>query len=254
VTALLAVEEVSVRFGGVHALRSVSLEVAAGRVAGLIGPNGAGKSTLFDVVSGLRAPATGRVLMDGRDITGSSPQARARLGMARTFQRLELFGELTVRQHLVVAHRVRHRQARLALDLLGLGSRPRPGEDDAVDGVLDLLGLGSIAGAPARALPIGTGRLVEVARAVATEPRVILLDEPSSGLDGAETERLAAVLGRLRAERAVALLLVEHNVDLVLSLADRVTVVDFGAVIADGTPDDIRADQAVQRAYLGAAP
>jgi ABC-type branched-subunit amino acid transport system ATPase component len=254
VTALLAVADVSVRFGGVQALRSVSLEVAAGRITGLIGPNGAGKSTLFDVVSGLRAPATGRVLIDGRDVTGVSPQARARLGMARTFQRLELFGELTVRQHLVVAHRVRHRRAQLALDLLGLGNRPRPGEDDAVDGVLDLLGLGPIAGAPARALPIGTGRLVEVARAVAAEPRVILLDEPSSGLDGAETDRLAAVLGRLRAERAVALLLVEHNVDLVLSLADRVTVLDFGAVIADGTPDDIRADQAVQRAYLGAAP
>jgi branched-chain amino acid transport system ATP-binding protein len=250
-SALLRAQGVSVHFGGVQALRSVSLEVPARGITGLLGPNGAGKSTLFDVLSGLRRPAAGGVLFDGRDVTSASPQARARLGLARTFQRLELFGELTVREHLVVAHRVRHRRARLARDLLGLGARPDPGEREAVEAVLALLGLEPIASAPARALPIGTGRLVEVARAVASEPRVILLDEPSSGLDADETDRLAAVLARLRDDRGIALLLVEHNVDLVLSLADRVTVLDFGEVIAEGAPDAIRADHAVQQAYLG---
>ena len=250
-SAVLEASDVSVRFGGVQALDRVSLAVQPSTIVGLIGPNGAGKTTLFGVLSGLLRPGSGDVLMDGADVTASSPQARARRGLARTFQRLELFGELTVRDHLVVAHRARHRRLRLAADLLGLGRRPDPHEREEVDAILDLLGLGHVAGVEAHALPLGLGRLVEVARALASQPRVLLLDEPSSGLDTEESRALADALTRLRSERELALVLVEHHVDMVLRLSDRVTVLDFGKVIAEGTPAEVRGDAAVRSAYLG---
>jgi branched-chain amino acid transport system ATP-binding protein len=243
--------DVTVTFGGLVALENVSVAVPPGGIVGLIGPNGAGKTTLFSVLSGLLRPRSGRVLIDGVDATGTSPQARARRGLARTFQRLELFGELTVREHLVVARRVRQRRARFWSDVLGLGRRVPEGEDAAVDELLAALGLETVADRSASSLPLGTGRLVEVARAVASEPRVLLLDEPSSGLDVHETAQLARVLVQLRAERGMALLLVEHNVELVLELADHVTVLDFGKVIAHEQPDGIRASAVVQSAYLG---
>ena len=250
-SALLAASGVTVRFGGVTALDRVDVAVEAGSITGLLGPNGAGKSTLFAVVTGLLAPDPGRVHFDGRDITRSSPQRRARLGIARTFQRLELFSELTVRDHVVLAHRTRHHRLNLARDLLGLGRRATAAEKDAVDSTLALLGLERLARRPVHSLPLGTGRLVEVARALATEPRVLLLDEPSSGLDSRDTARLTAVIARLRRERGLAVLLVEHDVEMVLGLADAVTVLDFGKVIAHGTPAEIRGDAAVQSAYLG---
>ncbi len=252
-SALLAARGVTVRFGGVTALDDVSVEVGPAGISGLIGPNGAGKSTLFAVLSGLQRPGGGRVELDGADITRHSPQRRARLGVARTFQRLELFGELTVRDHVVLAHRVRHQRRNLLRDLVGLGRRTNATETDAVDGTLELLGLAAIAHQPVHSLPLGTGRLVEVARAVATDPRVVLLDEPSSGLDPSDTARLAAVIAALRDDRHLAVLLVEHDVEMVLGLADDVTVLDFGRVIARGTPDEIRGDAAVQTAYLGSA-
>jgi len=254
---LLAAREITVRFGGLLALARASLRVGDGGIAGLIGPNGAGKSTLFAVLSGLLRPATGRVLIDGEDMTRASPQARARRGVARTFQRLELFDELTVREHLVVAYRARRQQtvrsllAHLPGDLLGFGNRPLAGEDDAVDRILELLELTRLRDVSARALGLGTGRLVEIARALAAQPRVLLLDEPSSGLDARETGELADVLARLRRDEGIALVLVEHNVDMVLGLADDVTVLDFGEVIAHGTPAEIRVHPAVQAAYLG---
>jgi ABC-type branched-subunit amino acid transport system ATPase component len=248
---VLEVRDVTVTFGGLRALSGVSLSVPPKGVVGLIGPNGAGKTTLFGVVSGLVRPRSGRVLLDGVDVTRASAQARARRGLARTFQRLELFGDLSVREHLVVAYRTRARRARLALDLVGLGRRPFPGEREEVAALLALLDLEEVADVPARSLPLGTGRLVEVARAVAARPRVLLLDEPSSGLDAEETARLTDVLVKLRAERGIALLVVEHNVEMVLGLAERVTVLDFGEVIAEGTPAEIRANPAVQAAYLG---
>jgi branched-chain amino acid transport system ATP-binding protein len=248
---VLEVRDLTVTYGGLRALDGVSLQVPRGGLVGLIGPNGAGKTTLFGAVSGLVRPRSGRVLIDGVDVTRASPQARARRGLGRTFQRLELFGELTVREHLVVAYRARAGRARLALDLIGLGRRPYPGEREEVEALLALLGLEGVADHPARSLPLGTGRLVEVARALAARPRVLLLDEPSSGLDADETARLANVLARLPAERGTALLLVEHNVEMVLGLVERVTVLDFGVVIAEGTPAEIRASAAVQAAYLG---
>ncbi len=252
---LLAAQDVTVRFGGVVALDAVSLSVPPSSVVGLVGPNGAGKTTMFGVLSGLLQPRSGRVRLAGVDVTKASPQKRSRLGLARTFQRLELFGELTVREHLVVAHRVRQRRDReFWRDLVGLGSRPSPGEDEAVDALLELLGLGNVADRPVILLPLGTGRLVEVGRALASEPRVVLLDEPTSGLGSHETEQLAATLRTVHHERDVAIVLVEHDVELVLSLADSVTVLDFGRVIAEGTPDLIRSDQKVQAAYLGGGP
>jgi len=251
---LLGTTDVTVRFGGVVALDTVSLSVPPRSVVGLVGPNGAGKTTMFGVLSGLLQPRSGRVRLAGIDVTRSSPQKRARLGLARTFQRLELFGELTVREHLVVAHRVRQgRDRQFWRDLVGLGRQPSPGEDDAVDALLELLGLGAVANRPVVMLPLGTGRLVEVGRALASEPRVVLLDEPTSGLGSHETEQLAATLRAVRDERDVSIVLVEHDVELVLSLADSVTVLDFGRVIASGPPQHIRSDPAVQAAYLGGA-
>jgi ABC-type branched-subunit amino acid transport system ATPase component len=218
----------------------------------LVGPNGAGKTTLFGVLSGLVRPRGGRVLLRGMEVTGASPQRRSRLGLARTFQRIELFTELTVREHLVVAHRAHERRdRRFFADLAGLGSRPPPRERELVGSLLELLGLMPVADRPAALLPLGTGRLVEVARALATEPAIVLLDEPTSGLDAGEAERLATALERTRADLGVAFVLVEHNVDFVLGLAEHVTVLDFGKVIAAGTPAAIRADEAVQAAYLG---
>ncbi|MGH9027336.1 MAG: ABC transporter ATP-binding protein [Acidimicrobiia bacterium] len=251
-TPRLSAEGVRVTFGGLRALDDVSLVVPAGATIGLVGPNGAGKTTLFGVLSGLQHPAAGRVLIDGADVTRASPQSRARRGLARTFQRLELFGELTVREHFVVAYRVRARRARFITDILGLGRRPSAEEQETVEALLALLDLEPVGDVPAGALPLGTGRLVEVGRALAREPTVVLLDEPSAGLDEHETDRLAAALRRAREERGVALVVVEHNVELVLGLSERVTVLDFGRVIAEGRPADIRANADVQAAYLGA--
>jgi ABC-type branched-subunit amino acid transport system ATPase component len=249
---LLAAEGVTVRFG---ALDSVSLTGPHGATVGLVGPNGAGKTTLFGVLSGLLRPKTGRVTMNGIDITRRSPQARARLGLARTFQRMEIFTELTVREHLVLAQRVREgRQSLLgfARDLTGLGERPGKGESEMVDGILDLLGLTPLADRPAVSVPLGTGRLVEVARALAAEPSVMLLDEPSSGLDMHETEQLGEALRRVHTDRGTAFVLVEHNVEFVLDLSERVTVLDFGKVLVEGTSDEIRRSPEVQAAYFGA--
>jgi branched-chain amino acid transport system ATP-binding protein len=250
--ALLSAERITVRFGGVVALDGVDLAVPATSIVGLVGPNGAGKTTLFGVLSGLLGPRAGRVVLGGVDVTRATPQRRARLGLARTFQRLELFSELTVREHLVVAHRVRQRRDRTLLrDLAGLGRHPSAGEDEAVDALLDLLGLRDVAALPVPTVPLGTGRIIELARALATDPRVVLLDEPTSGLDVHETQQVAAALRAARADRGAALVLVEHDVELVLELCDDVTVLDFGKVIAHGPPAEIRGSAEVQAAYLG---
>ena len=252
---VLAAENITMRFGGVVALDGVSLSVPPGSTVGLVGPNGAGKTTLFGVLSGLLRPRGGRVLMSGDDITGRSPQARARRGLSRTFQRMELFTELTVREHLVVARRVNEGRQRFTgffRDMIGLGERPGPGEAESVAQILSLLGLEAVADRPAVSVPLGTGRLVEVARALASEPSVMLLDEPSSGLDVHETEQLGEALRRIRQDRGTAFVLVEHNVEFVLDLSDRVTVLDFGKLLTEGTPDEVRDSPEVQAAYFGA--
>jgi len=248
---VLEARDVVVRFGGLLALSDVSLTVPRAGIVGLVGPNGAGKTTLFGVLSGILAPSAGVVLLDGRDVSGMSPQVRARAGLARTFQRTELFADLTVMEHLVLAYRARHRPPRLWADLLGVQTGDVGAERDRVGELLRSLGLEAVAERPASSLPLGTGRLVEVGRALATDPLVILLDEPSSGLDVHETEQLASALVRAREERGVALVLVEHDLDLVLGMSDVVNVLDFGRMIAVGPPEAIRADPAVKAAYIG---
>jgi ABC-type branched-subunit amino acid transport system ATPase component len=244
---------VSVRFGGLRALSNVSIEVPPATIVGLVGPNGAGKSTLFGVLSGLQRPNTGQVVLAGEDVTRASPQARAKRGLARTFQQPELFMGLTVREHLVLAYRVRHARSRLWKDMFLAGSLRRPDKEEQarVDGLLDLLLLTPFANQLADSLPLGTSRLVEVGRALAVGPTVILLDEPLAGLDAHEAERLAAALKRTVEEEKVALLLVEHDVGMVLSLSSHIYVLDFGSLIAQGPPEQVRTDPAVRAAYLG---
>ena len=254
--ARLSCSDVTVRFGGVVALRDVALEVGAGEIVGLVGPNGAGKSTLFGVLSGLLEPVQGRVVLGGHDVTRSSPQQRAVRGLARTFQHPELFGGLTVRDHLVLAHRAKRTRHRVWSDLFTLGSlHPRTAvEQTMVDGLVGLLGIEALADRPAHGLPLGAARLVELGRALAAEPAVLLLDEPSSGLDAAETDQFEAVVRRISDEHGVSVLLVEHDVELVMRMCRRVYVLEFGQLIAKGTPAEVRADPLVRAAYLGEEP
>lgn len=244
---------VTVRFGGLVALNKVDLDVPAQTVVGLVGPNGAGKSTLFAVLSGLLRPTEGSVFMNGENVTHASPQRRATLGLARTFQHPELFSAMTVREHVVLAYRVKNAKSRIWTDLItGRGLRKPPAEETArVDELIEALHLGDIQDKPVTGLPLGKARLVEAARALAVEPTVLLLDEPSSGLDVRETEELAATLMSVVRERGVSLLFVEHDVDLVLGMSDVVHVLDFGSKICEGAPEQVRADPAVRAAYLG---
>ena len=244
---------VTVRFGGLVAVRDVSLSVPIGTIVGLVGPNGAGKSTLFAVLSGLLRPSQGRVLLDGEDITETRPQVRAARGLARTFQHPELFTGMSIRDHLVIAHRAKHSKGRVLSDVFTMGSFRRAGraEQQSVDELLELVGLTAIADRSAVGLPLGVARLVELGRALAASPTVLLLDEPSSGLDSTETQRFEAVLRRVTAERGISVLLVEHDVELVMRLCSTVNVLDFGALLASGPPAEIQANPAVRAAYLG---
>lgn len=255
-TVRLEARGVTMRFGGLIALSNVDISVDAGTVTGLVGPNGAGKSTLFGVLSGLLRPTEGTVLMGGEDVTKSSPQARAKRGMSRTFQHPELFTSLSVREHVMLSHRMKHTPGRAFSDLIlgkGLFGRQDKVEAERVESLLAEVGLADLADQPVVGLSLGTCRLVEIARALASEPEVMLMDEPFSGLDAVETERVAATMRSVVAERGVSLLLVEHDVPLVLSMCDRVHVLDFGTKIAEGTPEEIRTNAAVQAAYLGDA-
>src|SRR3984957_1762726 len=254
-TAALAARDITVRFGGLTALSSVSVEVQPGRIAGLVGPNGAGKSTLLAVLSGLLRPNSGEVSLHGDDVTNASCRSRSRRGLARTFQQPELFMGLTVREHLMLAHRARVAPRRLWRDMLDPRSLLPPGreESERVDELLELLHLTRVEKAPVAALPLGISRLVEVGRALASEPNVLLLDEPLSGLDIKASENLLAVFRQIvdQPGHQVSLILVEHDVAAVLSLSDIVFVLDFGERIAIGSPEVIRNDPAVRAAYLG---
>ena len=240
--ALLEVVGVSVSFGGVRALTDVDLDIEAGSVTGLIGPNGAGKTTLFNVVCGFQNPDSGKITLDGNDITELKPFRRAREGIARTFQRLEVFGSLSTLDNIRVAAEVRHSW-----------DRSNGESSSEVAEILDRVGLREIAGERVESLPTGLSRLVEVGRALATKPRVLLLDEPSSGLDPDETDELAVLLEGL-AKDGLAVLLVEHDVELVMRACKRIHVLDFGEILTVGTPRQVRKDRAVQRAYLGSVP
>ena len=244
---------VTVRFGGVVALNSVSLSVPPAAIVGLVGPNGAGKSTLFSVLSGLHRPDEGQVLFEGADITRTPAARRARLGLARTFQHPEMFAGLTTREHLQLAHRVSTHRRRIWTDpVTGRGFRPADKKEiERIDVLLGALNLTEIADRPVAGLPLGMTRLVEIARALALNPKVLLFDEPSSGLDVQETEQVMRVFELAVERRGVSLLLVEHDVAMVLSLCSYVNVLDFGVKIGEGTPEEIRNNPAVRAAYLG---
>jgi branched-chain amino acid transport system ATP-binding protein len=242
---LLTLEEVTVRFGANQALTDVDLAVPAGEVVGLIGPNGAGKTTLFNVVTGLQRPDRGRVHLDGVDISRLGTHHRARRGIGRTFQRLELFGDLSVRDNVRVAGEIRNRWR-----LLGLGGG-RIDVDREAERLLDLLGLRAVADVDAGEIPTGTARLVELGRALIAGPRLVLLDEPASGQTEPETEAFGVLLRRMVDDEGVTVLLVEHDMTLVMGVCDHVHVLDFGQVVAHGTPDEVQADERVLAAYLG---
>ena len=237
---LLEVLGVSVSFGGVRALDDVELHAPAGTITGLIGPNGAGKTTLFNVITGLEKPRSGRVRFVGDDVTSSSSYRRARLGMARTFQRLEVFGSLTVGENILAAAQFRRSWARDGSDPAAVAAS-----------IIDRIGLADVATSRVDALPTGMARLVELGRALAAQPRLLLLDEPGSGLNPEETVALGDLLVSLAAD-GVAVLLVEHDVDLVMRVCEQIFVLDFGRIIASGPPSTIQRDKAVQAAYLGA--
>jgi branched-chain amino acid transport system ATP-binding protein len=247
---VLEAVELTHRFAGITALNAVSLDVRTGERVGLIGPNGAGKTTLFNCVLGLLRPDRGLVRVDGEDVSRLPVHARARRGIGRSFQRTELFPGSSVRDHLLIAERTRRADGRLWRDLLGLG-RPRRDEVEACDEVLALLGLADMADEPIEHLSLGQGRLVEVGRALMTQPRLLLLDEPSSGLDRQETADLAATLRAVQAEAGFAILLVEHDVELVASFTERCYVLDFGTLIAEGATGEVLASDVVRHAYLG---
>jgi branched-chain amino acid transport system ATP-binding protein len=242
--ALLEVEQLTVRFGGVHALEAVDLDVAGGSATGLIGPNGAGKTTLFNAVCGLQSIEEGRVRLEGVDITKVKASNRARMGIARTFQRLELFGSMSARDNIRVAADVHRSYARRT------GAPRDVGSLDRAEEILDRVGLRSVADERVDSLPTGLARLVEVGRALASLPKLLLLDEPSSGLSEEETDDFASLLESL-AQEGLGILLVEHDVELVMRVCTRIHVLDFGRVIASGSPAEVQDDPLVQAAYLG---
>ena len=247
---LLRVDGVSKTFGGIAAVNGVSFEVSRGESVGLVGPNGAGKTTLFNCVCGQLRPEAGRIELEGRPLVDMPTFERARLGIGRTYQRVEVFPDMTVRDHLLVSYRARWRKGRLWRDLCNL-SKPTAEETEKVDSVLGMVGLDDRAEAPVASLGLGSCRLVELARALVADPVVLMADEPSSGLDIHETQELGTVLRQVQRDRGMAMVLVEHDLSMVAEVVDRTVVMNLGEVIAEGAFATVMADPAVRTAYLG---
>ena len=250
--ALLDVEDVSIRFGGVQALLDVALQVRQGEIVGLIGPNGAGKTTLFNCITGVLRPDTGHIAYDGRALGGVKTHRRARLGISRTFQNLQLFGRMTVLENVMVPLDAFSGRTPVG-DALRLPTA-RFEEHKASErarALLYFLDLLDVADFQAADLPVGMQRRLELARALASNPRLLLLDEPAAGLDARETAALADVLFRIRAQFDVTMLLVDHDMALVMRTCDHIYVLDFGRIISAGPPEQVRDDPEVIQAYLG---
>jgi branched-chain amino acid transport system ATP-binding protein len=252
-TPTLEVANVSVRFGGIMAVDEISLQVPRGQICGLIGPNGAGKTTLFDVVSGVRRPQHGQVLLEGRDVSSADPVERCQLGVRRTFQRVQTFGWLTVEDNVrAAAEGLRSGGGSLGDRVGWRGWRRRERERRGlVDAAIERCGLGAVRNELGGTLPIGTARMVEFARATVAAPKLLLLDEPASGLHAGDVARLGELIEDVREVNSCSVLLVEHNAGFVMSHCDRVVVLELGSVLADGSPSEIQNDPAVRNAYLG---
>ncbi len=247
---LLEVTAVSKSFGGIAAVSDMSFTLSRGESVGLVGPNGAGKTTLFNCICGQLKPERGSITLLGENIVDLPVYKRARRGIGRTYQRVEVFPDMNVREHLLVAERAHRGDGHLWQDLLNM-SKPKAEELQRVAEILSLVGIADRADMPVSALGLGSCRLVELARALVSDPVLLLADEPSSGLDMQETEELAHVLRTLQRERGMAVLLVEHDLSMVGAVVDRTLVMDLGSMVAEGTFDEVMADPKVRNAYLG---
>jgi ABC-type branched-subunit amino acid transport system ATPase component len=244
-------EEITKSFGGLTALRQVSFSVDAGMIVGIIGPNGAGKTTLFNIITGIYSPTSGKVLYEGKDITGSPPEKLAKRGLVRTFQGIELFGQMTVLENVMVGRHTKSHSGIVAsaLKFPGHLREERRIRKEAAFW-LEYVGISDLADTKASNLPFGKGRLLEIARALAVEPQMILMDEPAAGLNSKETADLAVMIKKIN-DSGITIALVEHDMELVMEICDRIVVLNLGCGLAEGTPREIQANEKVIAAYLG---
>ncbi len=249
---MLKAEGISKHFMGIRALSDVSMEVRTNEILGVIGPNGAGKTTLFNVLTGLFMPDSGSLLLEGADITNMMPHRRVQLGMARTFQNLEIFRDMDVLENVMVGGHIRLAAGywRSMFSTLGKRAEERILKQEAI-GLLELLGIADMAAQPAVSLSYGNQRRVEIARALASKPRLVFLDEPAAGMNPNETQELSGLIFRLKKSLGLTVIIIEHDMNLIMDICNRIVVMAEGSVLTSGAPNQIRSDQRVLDIYLG---